>query len=439
MFLKLRPILSVFKRNVTALYIPGNKAKDNIAVVMPHMEFVKRLGDRKQLQQNIARRKVTDLNLEDIFAQWDFFETLQLKKQAIEKRRKEVSKLTLESMRLEDSSEKENLLRKYKNEGEVLREDLRALRNHSYSVEEQFINDFLAIPNDLHTDTPDEVKEFFKFQDIPENSSSCDIHLEYEEFVDYYDETAFYLKKAAAKFDLKFPFYCTDRFRNNNGFKLFSNPDFAKTAVVEGAGVPVNELFLVGNEGDEKCTNLIHLVGNGSMLSFLGFITKLSVPLPMMPLGWVCTGKQYQPSKPNDLGLYDVCQSTAVQMFSAGLEQQVHEIFRDILKQIIELYKQFNLHFRVVYVPAYELKAAECLKMRIEMYSPHLKRYIEVGNLSNYSDYISKRLLFNYSQDNKTRFPHVISGTVCNVTKLIAIILENNNGSFNIPKSLENI
>lgn len=416
------------RRFVSALYITGDKTSSNVLVLTPVLDFEKRLSNKSKLEENVKRRNLQSvLNLNDLFAQWQLNKTVNAKKIAIEKRRQQLNKLIHELSKTEPSTTKEQTIQKYKLEAITLRDDAKLLRDQSYALDGQFIDNFLSIPNDIHPNTSDQVTEIASFKNNEKSTKQTKHHLEYEELIEYYDETVFYLKNEAAKFDLKFPLRCIDYFRQN-GFIQFSNPDFAKTLLIEGGAIPLDDTYKLHHETHEKCTNLLHLVGSGSMLAYLGFIAKLIVFPTQFPFQWVSTGKIYAPKSTNELGLYDTSQSTAVQVFLAGTQEQMEEKFQSTLDLIRNLYETLNIHFRIVYVPASELKLAACLSARIEMYSPFLQKYVEVGNLSNYSDFISKRILFNYEENKKTQFPHILSGTVCNVTKILAILLENNNG-----------
>lgn len=413
-----------------ALYITGDKALGNIKVLTPVLDIEQRLGDRNEIENNIRRRQMTSVNVSDLFDQWELNKAVRSKMKAIQNRQSLVSKLTHEAMKSEPSEERENSVRKYTIEGQTLREDLRNLRDNSYQLEGNLMDNFLALPNKISADTPDEAQVLSSHGNTAIANSKH--HLMYEDQIDYFDETAYYLKGDAAKTDLLFPLNCVDYFRQN-GFVQFSNPDFAKTVLVEGGATSLNDVYEVQHDDDEKCSNLVHLVGNGSMLSFLGFIAKLKIAETQLPLQWVSTGKIYIPARPSELGLYNTCQSTAVQVFAAGTKEQLHEKFNKTLEIFCKFYESTNLHFRVVCAPASELHPAECYKVRIEIFSPHLQRYIEVGSLSNYSDYISKRILFCYDKNKIHWFPHLLSGTFCNVTKLLAILLETNDGL--IPKA----
>lgn len=431
MLLKAKNCVQLSKRFVQALYITGDKALGNIKVLTPVLDIENRLTDRNELETNIKRRQLTTLNLDDLYAQWELNKAVKTKRAAIQNRQKQVAKLTFESMKQPESTERDNTVQKYKIEGETLREDLRNLRDNSYALEGKLIDNFLALPNKLSQQTPDELKVLSSYGEICHENRKH--HIQYENLIDYYDETTYYLKGDAAKLDLLFTLNCVDFFRHN-GFVQFSNPDFAKTILVEGAGKHPDDLYEVRHDNDVHCSNLVHLAGNGSLLSYLGFIAKLKISLTKLPVQWVSSGKIYIPTNANDLGLLDVTQSTAVQAFLAGTNEQIQEKFDETLQLIRKVFESIGIHFRVVCVPANQLHVAESHKVRIELYSPHQKQYIEVANLSNYTDYISKRLLFCYDENKIHQFPHILGATICNVTKLLAIILETNNGT--VPNKL---
>lgn len=430
MLLKIRSLTIIPRRFVNALYVSGDKALGNVLVLTPVMEFEKRLADRTKLVENVTRRKYTpSIDVNDLYAQWDLYKTIQARKKAVEVRREQMVELMRDLSKTSASPEKEDSMRKYKLEAIALREDSRNLRNNSYSIESGFIDNFLAIPNDIHADTPDTATLHASSKDVTQNvDERVPFHLDYENQIEYYDESAYFLKDSAAQFDVHFPFHCVDFFRERE-FVQFSNPDFAKTLLIEGAGVPLDDVYEVQHATHEKCTNQLHLVGAGSMLSYLGFIAKLTVYPTHFPMRWISTGKQYTPKcDANNAGLFDVCQSTCVSTFLAGTQEQMDAYFGRTMEYMQQLYESLGVHFRIMYATADELKSAECLSVRFEMYSPHLQRYIEVGRLSHFSDYISKRILFNYDENKKSQFPHVLAGTVCNVTKVLAILLESHRG-----------
>lgn len=437
MLLKIRGVLHESRRFVQALYLPGSGShtKGMPKILEPILDFERRLSNRTELEQNLGRRKISSLNIDDLFAQWEMYKAIESKKGILRMRQNEVKELLKEAKETKQSKDNENIIRKYTIESETIKADLHNLVDHSTGIEDKFINSFLALPNDISSKVPNDTQIVSTHGDIPENFKRTH-HLNYENAIVYHNEYMYYLKSDAAIFDSHFPMNCVDYFLKN-GFIHLSNPDFAKTLMVEGAGYTVDNVFGVSHNLDSHHTNVPHLVGNGSMMSFLGFITRMRVRGSLLPLQWVSSGKTYTPIASNDDGLFNVIQSTTVQVFMAGSKEQMQQKYDETMNLMINLFNLLGIHYRLVCIPANELHAPECYSKRIEMYSPHLDKYIEVGRLSNFSDYISKRLIFLYEKDQKKnicKFNHIVSGTVCNVTKLIAILLEMNEGI--LPKDL---
>ena len=77
---------------------------------------------------------------------------------------------------------------------------------------------------------------------------------------------------------------------------------------------------------------------------------------------------------------------------------------------------------------ASELDLAQSYKISVEMFSPSLQSFIEVGHLALYDDFLSKRLMLKFESDGKLKNLFILSGTAINVTKVIACVIEQTNG-----------
>ncbi|XP_031620561.1 serine--tRNA synthetase-like protein Slimp [Contarinia nasturtii] len=423
------------RRFFQALYVSNKNIKKNVRILTPILDFKHRFTNPKVLADNLKRRGLSDqFNIDDLLAQWEIHSHIKAKKDEIECLLEETSKHLKEAKKGKTLQKREDEKRKYTLELETLRTDMQHCTNSLDEIELKFVNKFLSLPNELSNKTPQEAQVILSFGSITQDE--CAHHLVYDNVIEYFNNTTYYLKGDAAKFDHQFAEYCLNYFRKH-GFVDFGNPDFAKTILVEGMALPLKKLFEVPHELNVHHTNLTHLVGNSSMLSFLGYLTQLLVWSSYLPIQWISAGQTYIRIDHDKLSLYNVCQTSNVQIFQAGTEEQMLEKFNETLKLIEQLFQKLDTHFRIVYTPAKDLNLAECLSAKIEMFSPHLKRYIEVGNLTHYSDYISKRLLFSYVKDRKANeidFPHIVSGTVCNLTRTLAIILETYNGT--VPKNV---
>lgn len=425
-------LMQMSRRFIAALYLTGDKAKENYAVLKPYLDFNEKFRDRKKLEENITNRKMK-MDMDHMFQQWEMYRDMGLKKKRLELRRAEISDL----MRRLDSDENTDLKRKYQNEGRIVREDLKLLRESSYALEESFIGEYLSLPNSLHKRTPmDTAAKTFSYLNRKKDEHHKS-HLLNSDNLEFYDESCYFLKNDGAKFDLLYPLYVSQKLKKL-GYIQFSNPDFVRTVIAEAAGCKLSELFLIDEKDESERINLLHLAGSASLLSFIAYIVKLSIYPNVLPLKLYSTGRQYildhKTSDDNIQGLYASCQSNALQMFLVTDSQENADVlFDEAVNNVIEFYKPLNRHFRVVYVPAHVLYPAESLRSSFQLYSSLLDRYIEVGQLSQYGDYISKRVLFNLKGDKPNKFPFIISGTAVNTAKILASSLEQ---QFELPTFL---
>lgn len=428
---------SCLSRWVTVSFYSTKGIKDSPHLINPILDFEQRLSNTKDIEDCIKRRGL-QFNIADFLAQWEIYKSIQSKKQQTHRQQIEVQRDLKESSKVSwavrTTKEHKDLQRKHTLHLEAVKEDSFRLNDNVDDFEKKFAKLFLSLPNDLVDLTLQDDKYISSFGDIDAEEKAH--HLVYADSIDYCDQLTYYLKGSAARFDQALPFFCLQHFRVHH-FVHFSNPDFVKNCLIEATGNTLDDLYEVTHAMDVPAENSMHLVGQSSMLGFLGFLVKLRVYNTLLPLQWISSGNTYRPIVPNDNGLFNTSQSNVVQTFQAGTKEQMVQGFESTLELIHRFYRELDIHFRICRVPENQLHTSESSAVTIEMFSPHLQQYIEVGHLSYYTDYISKRLLFHYVKDKKnnvTDFPHLVSGTVCNVTRLIAIALETHNGV--IPNAL---
>lgn len=411
------------RRFISALYVTGDRASENYAVLTPYMDYEEVFSNREEMQKNINLRKI-NISFPEACQKFETFKKLELEKIELEKKR-EQNAAQLKALQKNDKTN-EATAEALKEEGRHLRVEMKDLREKLYPIEDIFVHDFLKLPNKLHQNTPIQESSIIYRQGLPNTNNSTSSHLSRTDLIDFRDSSCYYLKKEAAYFDIHLPMNCVQYFLDNS-FTQFVNPDFARTILLEAAGLDLSTCQLVEEEGHDSKVNLLHLTGGGSLSSFLGFIAKLSIYPTILPLKLIASGREYilRNSKQSK-GLLTATQANAVQIFLVTEnQQQLNKEFEDTLSLLIDIYKKFNIHFRIIYQPAEKLSAAESLRASIEMFSPVYDEYVEVGHLSNYGNYISKRLLFSYKDNKRYKFPCIAAGTVLDVSKIIACILEN--------------
>lgn len=425
------------RRHISALYVTGDKAKENYAILTPYFDFTQRLvNEAADLQHNISARQIHSIDLDELTEYWYLYRTVQLKKSALEQRRIDIAdalkKIQPKSAGVNDGDDND-LVTKYKFEGTMVRDHLKQLKEKSYHMEDVFVHKYLALPNRLHQRTPLQTEQIVghEYTNGKSKTSSTKDHLSYVHLIEYYNRDCYFLLDTAAEFDLWLPLFCTGHFKRL-GYVQFSTPDFCKSIVPQAAGI--DSVLTVNTEEHEDASsstiNRMHLIGAGSMLSYLGYVAKLSVFKSVLPMRFVSTGRAYtQQLLCSPSNLLGVTQATQVQLFQAlSGAVEAEQSFDETIENIVTVYGQIGETFRCCYVPAPKLGLAESMRVNFEIWSNRRSAYMTVGSLSYYGDFISKRLLFNYKDGRETKFPHIISGTVVSVPTLLAIILENNAG-----------
>ena len=77
---------------------------------------------------------------------------------------------------------------------------------------------------------------------------------------------------------------------------------------------------------------------------------------------------------------------------------------------------------------ASELSLPQSHKVSFEMFAPSVQRFVEVGDVSAFDQFLSKRLMLKYDTGGSLKNLFVVSGTAVNVTKVIGCILEQTQG-----------
>uniref|UniRef100_A0A182VPC3 Aminoacyl-transfer RNA synthetases class-II family profile domain-containing protein n=2 Tax=Anopheles merus TaxID=30066 RepID=A0A182VPC3_ANOME len=397
----------------SALYLTGDKAREQFAVLVPYLDFNHKLGNLESLKRNIRLRKYP-LDCDNLIQQWELYRDVERRKKEIEQYRADLQK------RIQQSSSKEEQ-QQLKSRAVLARDDLKMLKEQSYKVADAFIaNSFLSIPNDLHERTPEEGAKCIYEKPEPPRAATSNrpgnvdpVQEQLEEF----GPACLYMTGDAAWLDLRLPMYCSELFRRNKCI-LFCNPDFVRSFLVEAAMVSKESLFLVQEE-DEPAdkVNLLHLCGGGSLLSFLGYFTKLSVFPSALPLRLVASGKRYH---------FESAQSNEVQVFGAHTTAQgAVELFDEMVQIYQQFYEQLPVGYRIVQVAAPDLRPTQSMRVDFEVFDRRNQRHVKVAELGYYTDFLSKRIAFIYHEGKVQRFPHVIAGTAMSSLELIKILLGN--------------
>ncbi|XP_037953677.1 serine--tRNA synthetase-like protein Slimp [Teleopsis dalmanni] len=419
--------ITVQRRKVSALYVTGDKAKENNAIIYPYMDFKQTFQNREELQNSISRRK-SSIDLSNILEKYKTYNKFKEEIQQLDQQRAQIAvKLRNLSKSEGGNSEIEAL----KEQGISLRNSVKSLKEKFYPIEDDFIHSFLDIPNLLHKHCPSNGEENILYRSNVPRIEEGEMHLKRTDLIRFEDNSRYYLFEEAAEFDYKATQALLRYFVFDGDFIPMSNPDFVRAILLEANATPMDDYHMVMEQNLINKLNPSYLVGGGSFESFLGAVTKLCVYPNVIPLRCVSSGRSYHKARnvtnATTENLFTAIQTNAVQTFAAATNQEEADaLMEEILNLAIDFYKALNIHFRIVYADASDLKISENLRAVIEAYSPVEKRFISVGHVSNYADFVSKRILFSMQKEKENHFLHIVGGPVLETTRLIGLLIEQN-------------
>lgn len=308
-----------------------------------------------------------------------------------------------------------------------------------------------------------------------------------------------YMTGTYAKLEHALCFYLYDKLSSLNSFEHIKSASLFKSPIVEGCGQAFNDPFNLFNvvrfgQGQSKQSHsnieLLHLSGSSSLQALtLNFVRTL-IKEKHLPWSVYTNGKVYTPKK-GQRNSYDIlvqCANKSSYIFEnespnsylteeylnsiltsgnsylneikTKLSKFVHdmskmseeelvkqlghdekgidEIFVDLCKMLVYIYKDFHIPMRIVCLNANELKQMESFKCEIQAYVPSQQNYITVGKIVLMNDYVSKRLQIRIdSEENKTstgqtsssktlRHTHMIYARLMNVNAFMQSLIETN-------------
>nr|KAI8729085.1 serine--tRNA ligase; mitochondrial-like [Biomphalaria glabrata] len=304
-----------------------------------------------------------------------------------------------------------------------------------WDLEEQVMVRSLKLPNDIHPTTPDEestvLREVNNLKGSTKTVSHTEIGKKYN-LIKFSNvgPKAYYLKGALAKTELALMTSLVRYFQKHK-FYFISGPEFFRTNIMEGCGLDVHnptEVLTILDNVVTQIEPMIHLAGI-STATFVAYVAKCCIGDNYLPLNMFSCGRRYQNS--HLPGLYGANQTTQVGIFSCLLQEDLDKQFDTNIELIWNFLAPLGFPIRLTQVKAADLQLAESRRVEIQIYAPSLQKYIPIGNVSDLSDFVSRRLMVRHNQNHPDyRFApmlHMISGTGVNVTALLAVWMEHSN------------
>jgi len=402
------------------------------------------LKHRKEILKKVLNLKKISLNLDNLEHDLILYKRIKIRLDVLRKERKDLQEQIKTNKPV--GPELDNL----KTRIAEIKTDQESINNEIWALEDSSILDFIKLPNcgpltvfedeivstltgEDNTDirapnhtkdaaTPNLAKDGLTYKQLIER----DKLLEYSNN----SHSAVYLNSYLAQKELSICCSVQERLEQE-GFDLFSNPDFVSSVGIEGVeGDSVDtDLFHLNpalNFEDKESLNGMFLVGGASKYAFVSYFARHIIQnTSSLPLNLFCIGRQYKPVPEVETDLLLTAQSTVINFISLNnsrlqmeqtLDNLIH-LFTDILKEYATV--------RIVKKGVVDLDLSEECRYSFQLLLPVSHKYLEIGHISIENDFYSRRFMFKQKDADSYRNIFTLTGNVLSVTRILAVILEN--------------
>lgn len=401
-----------------------------------------------KVRESIQRRGVK-ANLDAVL---DTYNKRKSLKTSLDNKRAESNIIAKKIPTLKDE-EKQTLIQ----QGRALNQEISAMEEQVRTLDTEFTDAMLEIPNILAEDTPtgksdaDNVvirthltpREFdFTPKDHVELGKSLDL-IDFDAGAKVTGAKFYFLKNEAVFLELALKMLAVQA-AAKKGYTPLITPDIAKKSVLSGTGFSPR-----GNESN--IYNLedldLSLIATAE-IPVGGLHADEIIPEEKLPLKYVaeshCFRREAGSAGQESKGLYRVHQFSKIELFQVTKPEDGEQALQDILSLEESIYEMLELPYRVVRICDADLGAAALKKYDIEVWMPGRssdEKYGEVTSASNCTDYQSRRLNIKYrTKENKKIFAYTLNGTAIALSRTLMAILENyqqKDGSVLVPNALK--
>ena len=332
-----------------------------------------------------------------------------------------------------DKEKKEALL----NQASELSSEVKSLFEKVDQKDEEFLNQWIKIPNIISDSSPDgksesDNKEIKKIGNIKEIKNPKD-HLEIasklnlinvEKASEVSGSRFAYLFGDLVKIEFNLVSWALNKL-SEKGFTPTVPPVLVRENALYGTGffpddaeqvyeIPNDDLFLVGT----------------SEVPLAALHTNEILNIKELPIRYAgfstCFRREAGTYGKDTTGIFRVHQFDKVEMFSFCDPSKSEEEHEFILSVEEELLQALEIPYRVVDVCAGDLGASAAKKFDIEAWIPSQNTYREVTSCSNTTDYQARRLNIRAKNEEKTSVLHTLNGTAIAVGRILIALIENN-------------
>ncbi len=138
-------------------------------------------------------------------------------------------------------------------------------------------------------------------------------------------------------------------------------------------------------------------------------------------------------------GLNRLHQFDKVEIVQVAHPGKSYEVLDEMVEYVSGLLRKLELPFRITRLCGGDLGFASALTFDMEVYASAQQRWLEVSSISNFEAYQSARMKLRFrSSAGKNSLAHTLNGSALALPRILAALLENNQGAggIRIPEAL---
>ena len=370
--------------------------------------------------------------------------------QDIQKKREERNKLS--KLKPNEITEKIRI------QGTYLKQAIQKLEEQLKTVEEEFKNLMLHVPNVPLDEVPigkdpSDNKELKKWGEIPKFNFKIKDHIQLGTELDIFDLErgskvsgfrGYFLKNEGAILQVALLFYVLQKL-TKKGYTPFIAPSIVKQFTLFGSGH-----FPWGSEQDVYKLNDddMYLAGTAEIpiTAYHSGETLQEKDLPKRSVGFSpCFRKEAGAYGKDTKGLYRLHEFWKIEQVILGKNNldEARKIHEELEQNAEEILQDLKLPYRQLLMCTGDMGEPQLKKYDIETWMPSRNAYGETMSNSIMGEFQSRRLNIRYkTKEGKTEYVYTFNNTAIASPRILIAILENyqqEDGSVKIPEVLQNL
>ena len=138
-------------------------------------------------------------------------------------------------------------------------------------------------------------------------------------------------------------------------------------------------------------------------------------------------------------GLNRLHQFDKVEIVQVQVPEKSYQTLDEMCNHVKGLLTKLELPFRMIRLCGADMSFTSALTYDMEVFSAAQKKWLEVSSISNFESYQAYRLKLRYKDsNNKNQYLHTLNGSALALPRIVAAMLENNQGpdGIRIPEAL---